>query len=216
VDVGGSIGAKPQGDEKGHASERASRDRVFKVIVAVAAACLIAFVVFVIARGPAKPTGPASTALASPPPPLLKVGTTAPPFSLPALAGGGSVALATFRGTPVIVNFFASWCPDCRQELTAMANVAHSSAGKVSVVGVDSNESSLAAASSLLTAAHAAYPVALDGDAKIATKYLVQALPVSYFLDAQGRVVGAALGPQSVTTLQRWVQRLEADGGTDR
>ena len=50
---------------------------------------------------------------------------------------------------------------------------------------------------------------ALDNDAEVATQYLVQALPVTYFLDAQGRVVGTALGPQTVAKLDRWVHRLE-------
>ena len=78
------------------------------------------------------------------------------------------------------------------------------------MVGVDSNETSdTAAAESLLAAAHATYPVALDARAEVATRYLVEALPVTYFVDARGRVVGAALGPQTVSSLQRWVSRLE-------
>jgi cytochrome c biogenesis protein CcmG/thiol:disulfide interchange protein DsbE len=185
---------------------------VFKWVAAVAAACLVGFVVFVIVRGPSAPAGPSSSALASPPPAVLKAGTTAPGFSLPALGGGHLVTLSAFRGTPVIVNFFASWCPDCRAELTAVATVARANAGKVNVVGVDSNESSVETASQLLSDAHATYPVGLDTDAKVATTYLVDALPVTYFVDADGRVVGAALGPQSTAALERWVHRLERPG----
>ena len=184
-------------------------DRVFKWVAAVAGAGLVGFVVFVIVRGPSQPTSPGSAALESSPPPTLKAGTTAPAFSLPALEGGNAVTLSAFRGTPVIVNFFASWCRDCQAELGAMATVAQQSAGHVAVVGVDSNESSDATATRLLTAAHATYPVALDNSATVATKYLIQALPVSYFVNAQGRVVGAVDGPQTVATLQRWVSRLE-------
>jgi thiol-disulfide isomerase/thioredoxin len=94
---------------------------VFKWVAAVAGAALVAFVVFVIVRGPSHPAGPGTAALESPPPPTLKAGTTAPAFSLPSLGGGDTVSLAAFRGTPIIVNFFASWCPDCRAELDAMA-----------------------------------------------------------------------------------------------
>ena len=211
VGIGGSLHARaePEGEEGRATTGRAPRDRVFKVVVAVGAACLIGFVVFVIVRGPSKPATPSSAALASPPPGTLKAGTLAPAFLLPALGGGDPVSLSSFRGTPVIVNFFASWCPDCREELTAVASVAGANSGKVHVVGVDSNESSDAAATKLLEEARAGYPVALDNDAKVATEYLVQALPVTYFLDAQGRVVGAALGPQTVTSLDRWVHRLE-------
>ena len=182
---------------------------MFKWVAAGAGAVLIAFVVFVIVRGPSQPAEPGTAALKVPPPPTLKPGTTAPAFSLPALSGSDAVSLAAFRGKPVIVNFFASWCPDCRAELGAMATVARSSAGHVAVVGVDSNESSNAAAVRLLTAAHATYPVGLDPNAKVATQYLINALPVTYFVNADGNVVGAALGPQTFASLEHWVARLE-------
>jgi cytochrome c biogenesis protein CcmG/thiol:disulfide interchange protein DsbE len=178
-------------------------------VTAVAAACLLGFVLYVILHGPSQPSTPSTSALRTPPPPVLKAGVAAPVFTLPALGGGDAVSLSAFRGTPVIVNFFASWCPDCRAELRAMATVARSSAGRVAVVGVDSNESSNTAAIGLLTAANATYPVGLDPNAKVATQYLINALPVSYFVNADGHVVGAALGPQTVASLQRWVARLE-------
>ncbi|MGO8824600.1 MAG: TlpA family protein disulfide reductase [Acidimicrobiales bacterium] len=189
-----------------------SPDRVFKWVAALAGLCLVGFVVFVILRGSPRPAGSGSSALESPPPPVLKAGTVAPGFTLPGLHGGNPVSLSAFRGRPVIVNFFASWCPDCRAELGAVATIARRTTGRVAVIGVDSNETSDATATSLLAAAGATYPVAVDAQAKVASRYLVQALPVSYFLSASGKVVGAALGPQSVASLQRWVARLGAAG----
>ena len=112
----------------------------------------------------------------------------------------------------MIVNFFASWCHDCRAELAAVARVASVTSGRLRVVGVDSNETSSAAARQLLAAAGATYPVAVDAQAKVASEYLVQALPVTYFLSASGQVVGTALGPQTVTSLERWASRLEGRG----
>ena len=193
-------------------SRKGSPDKVFKWIAAVAAACLIGFVVFVIVRGSPHPATIGSAALKAPPPPVLRTGTAAPVFSLPDLHSGNPVSLSAYRGRPVIVNFFASWCPDCRAELGAMAAIARTTTGRVAVIGVDSNETSDAAATGLLAAAGATYPVAVDAHATVASRYLVQALPVSYFLDASGRVVGAALGPQSVSSLQRWVARLGVRG----
>jgi cytochrome c biogenesis protein CcmG/thiol:disulfide interchange protein DsbE len=193
-------------------SRKAPTDRVFKWVALVAAACLVAFVAFVVVRGPSHPASVGSAALEAPPPSVLRAGTAAPTFSLPALHGGEPVSLSAFKGTPVILNFFASWCRDCQEELGAMATVARTTQGQVAVIGVDSNESSDAAAAKLLGAAHATYPVALDAHATVATQYLVSALPVSYFLDASGRVVGAALGPQTVASLQHWVTRLGVHG----
>jgi len=189
-----------------------SPDKVFKWIAALAAACLVGFVIFVIVRGSPHPATIGSAALKAAPPPVLRAGTAAPVFSLPDLNGGNPVSLSAYRGRPVVVNFFASWCPDCRAELGAMAAIARTTTGRVAVIGVDSNETSQAAATGLLASARATYPVAVDAHATVASKYLVQALPVSYFLNASGRVVGVALGPQSVASLQRWMVRLGVHG----
>jgi thiol-disulfide isomerase/thioredoxin len=189
-------------------TRRGAPDKVFKWVAAVAAACLVGFVIFVIVRGSPHRAPDGSSALEAPPPPVLKPGRVAPTFSLPDLHGGGSVSLSAFRGRPVIVNFFASWCPDCRAELGAIATVARAMAGRVAVIGVDSNETSDTAALRLLSAADATYPVGVDAQAKVATQYLIQALPVSYFVDADGKVAGSALGPQTVSSLESWVARL--------
>jgi thiol-disulfide isomerase/thioredoxin len=179
------------------------------VIALVGALCLIGFIVFVAVRAPAKsPRTLGVASLEAPPPAVLHAGTAAPPFSLPRLGGGAPVTLASLRGTPVIVNFFASWCPHCRSELAALGSVAAQSSGRVAVIGVDSNDGTGTTAQKLLVSAHATYPVGSDSSAQVASTYLLTALPVTYFLNADGQVVGSALGSQSVTSLQRWVARL--------
>jgi cytochrome c biogenesis protein CcmG/thiol:disulfide interchange protein DsbE len=61
-------------------------------------------------------------------------------FSLPALNGNGWVRLAHYRGKPVVVNFFASWCTECRAELPGFRQEATALRGKVIFIGVDSLE----------------------------------------------------------------------------
>ena len=78
----------------------------------------------------------------------------------------------------------------------------------MAVVGVDSNDLHPALASQALAAAGAAYPVAVDAQAQLAARYLLTALPVTYFLDAQGRVAGALTGPEGAAALTRWAARL--------
>ncbi len=185
-------------------------ERVFKLVAVVAGLGLLGFIVFVVVRGPSGSSRTLGTAaLEAAPPAALAKGTVAPAFSLPRLGGGAPVALSAFRGEPVIVNFFASWCPDCRSELAAIGSVARQASGRVGVVGVDSNDTSTAA-EQVLARAHADYPVGVDASAHVATEYLLTALPVTYFLDARGRVVGTAFGPQTARSLQRWVTRLTA------
>jgi cytochrome c biogenesis protein CcmG, thiol:disulfide interchange protein DsbE len=61
-------------------------------------------------------------------------------FSLPTLNGSGLVRLASYRGKPVVVNFFASWCTQCQAELPGFRQEAVALKGKVTFIGVDSLE----------------------------------------------------------------------------
>jgi cytochrome c biogenesis protein CcmG/thiol:disulfide interchange protein DsbE len=61
-------------------------------------------------------------------------------FDLPALSGGGRVRLVDFRGRPTVVNFFASWCTACDQELPGFSRLSSALKGRVNFVGVDSLE----------------------------------------------------------------------------
>jgi cytochrome c biogenesis protein CcmG, thiol:disulfide interchange protein DsbE len=61
-------------------------------------------------------------------------------FSLPALNGNGWVRLAHYRGKPVVVNFFASWCTECQAELPGFTQEARALNGTVAFIGVDSLE----------------------------------------------------------------------------
>ncbi len=190
--------------------KRRSSDRVFRVIAAIATLGLIAFVVVVVTSRATQ--HPPRTLLRLPPPPSLRLGTMAPDFSLTALRGGADVELSRLRGTPVVLNFFASWCPDCQAELSAFATFARTEDGRVQVMGVDTNDLNGSAAVRLLERAHAGYPVGVDPLAKVASRYLIEALPVTYFIDSEGRVAGVAFGQLTDADLNSWLKRLEPGG----
>ena len=142
--------------------------------------------------------------------PELAVGRVAPGFSLPSLRGGQKVSLAGFAGHPVVLNFFASWCQNCRAELSAFAKVSSASYGALRFVGVDTDDASPGRARSLLAAAGDNYPVGVDRNGDVATSlYLVEALPVTVFISANGRILGQAFGAQTVRSLTPWLRRLE-------
>lgn len=107
------------------AGVRTSRQRV--LIGVAGAVALAALAVGVVAASSGSSGGPGITDPAR--------------FDLPQLGGIGRVQLAAYRGTPVVVNLFASWCAPCREELPAMARVAKDSRGKVVFIGVDSVDS---------------------------------------------------------------------------
>jgi len=189
---------------------------VWKWLAALAALFLIGFIAYVATR----PHSQRSVAYPVTPPATLAIGSEAPAFVLPRLGGGPPVSLAGTRGQPTIVkqptivNFFASWCRNCQAELSAFAALSAQSAGRVAIIGVDSNDSNGSAAQTLLAGAKATYPVAVDGDANVATSYLLNALPVTYFLDSNGRVVHAAFGAQSLASLHHWAAVLTTKTAT--
>jgi thiol-disulfide isomerase/thioredoxin len=67
-------------------------------------------------------------------------------FVLPRLDGSGTVSLVSLRGRPVVANFFASWCPQCRTELPAFTQAARSLEGRVAFLEVNSLETGNGAA----------------------------------------------------------------------
>lgn len=156
-------------------------------------------------KAPAKPQSPFA-GLAR-----LPKGRPAATFSLPRLGGGSPVSLAAFRGKPVVLNFFASWCTDCRAELKAFGTVSGQVRSKVSFVGIDTTDSAPAhSIQALLASEGDHYPVGQDPNGTLASKYLVSGLPTTFFINAKGKVVGQAFGAQTVKSLHVWVHRLEA------
>jgi len=176
------------------------RELIWKWTAALAALFLVGFITYVATRSPSR----RPVAYPVTPPATLPIGSQAPDFVLPRLGGGAPVSLASTRGEPTIVNFFASWCQDCQAELSAFAALSAQLPGGVAIVGVDSNDANGPAAQALLAGAKATYPVAVDSAATVATSYRLNALPVTYFLDADGRVVHAAFGAQSLANLRHW------------
>lgn len=192
---------------------KSGRDRPLKVIAILSALALVGFIAFVVVNS--HTTGHSSTPATFPPtkPSSLAPGTYAPDFSLPRLGGGPEVTLDSTRGKPTILNFFASWCSHCRAELGAVAAVASADNGRVSVIGVDTSDPYTEAAERLLARAEATYPVGVDRSGQVASEYHLTGLPVTYFLDARGKIVGVAFGAQTTRSLDRWVRRLTASGG---
>jgi cytochrome c biogenesis protein CcmG, thiol:disulfide interchange protein DsbE len=123
--------------------------------------------------------------------PLL--GRQAPPMVITTFAGE-RVALADLRGQAVVVNFWASWCAPCRVEAPLMAQAAREQAGQVAYVGVNIMDTE-EGARRFITEYGIDYPNGLDPNNYWARQFGVSGVPATFFIDADGVIREAALGP---------------------
>jgi thiol-disulfide isomerase/thioredoxin len=133
-------------------------------------------------NGPASPT-PASSASDRPAAPDLR-GTD--PIT------GREVSLASFRGKPVVLNVWASWCTGCREEARDLARFARDHP-EAQLVGVDTQDNSSAARGfySLYGWTH---PSIADPNGSMAAKLALQGLPSTYFIDSKGQIASKIVG----------------------
>lgn len=111
-------------------------------------------------------------------------GYAAPDFTL-SLTTGETVSLSDFRGQPVVLNFWATWCPPCRAEIPFFQNASRHYNGQVAILGVNDGES-LSTVSPFVTEFGMTYPVLLDSDSEVTIRYRVSALPTTIFIDSDG------------------------------
>ncbi|MDA8392496.1 MAG: TlpA disulfide reductase family protein [Actinomycetota bacterium] len=136
-----------------------------------------------------------------------ETGQVAPVWSLPDLRNPSTaVALAQFKGHPVVVNFWASWCPPCRKEMPALEATARRLAGKVDFVGVDTNDKR-SAALSFAAKTGVSYPLVFDPRSKVGGNYGVYGLPTTFFVSAQGKLLGRQVGGMTEQRLAQLINQ---------
>jgi cytochrome c biogenesis protein CcmG/thiol:disulfide interchange protein DsbE len=142
--------------------------------------------------------------------PSPRAGFPAPDFTLNVLTGE-ALSLADLRGQVVIINLWASWCVPCRAEMPTLQEVyvANHSAG-LTVLGVNSTyQDNPADAANFVHELGLTFPIALDVDGVVSHRYLLRALPTTFFVDRTGIIRQVIVGgPMSAATLQSEVDAL--------
>jgi thiol-disulfide isomerase/thioredoxin len=170
----------------------AGRHKVVSGSVAVFAAAIIAVSL-------------ATSSSAAPPP-----APVAPGFTVAALGAPGKVSLSQYRGKPVIVNFWATWCDICVSETPLLASWYKQEHGKIALVGLDENDPSAKAALAFAHAKGVTYTLGFDPLMNVAGAYKIDALPQTYFLNAQHRIVEHVLGAMTTADLAEGVRLMDA------
>ena len=121
-------------------------------------------------------------------------------FDLPRL-DGGRVTLAGLAGRPVVVNFWASWCPPCREEAPLLVQLARQAQGDLAVVGVlyqDAPDN----ARKFVDEFGVPYPTLLDPDGRTAIDYGLTGIPETFFVDRAGVIRAHQVGALTQADLE--------------
>lgn len=136
-------------------------------------------------------------------------GKLAPPFSLQVMNKADIVDLSKLRGQVVVLNFWASWCLNCRAEHPVLSEVAKQYEGKaVSFYGVVYNDTPENAERWIVEMGGQPYPALLDPDSRTAIDYGLYGVPETFFISKSGRVAYKQIGPATPEILHKWIDQL--------
>ena len=136
------------------------------------------------------------------------VGKPAPNIAGPGI-NAGPQDLSRLAGKWVLVNFFASWCIPCRQEMPELNRfqAEHTSDGDAQVLGVEYDQRDLAAAPQFLRQYHVTFPAVNDPSADVS--YGISGIPETYLVDPAGTVVVKYFGPITSAEIDAQITKLE-------
>ncbi len=148
---------------------------------------------------------PGVTRAAKPAPPAT--GKTIQDFALHDI-NGKSLQLSSLRGKPVVINFWATWCVPCRDEMPLLNDYANQLKNKVILIAVNNDEDS-ALVRDYVTSLAIQFPVLLDPGGKINSLFYVQSYPNTFFIDSNGVLRAQHIGQMDEALLKRGLEAVD-------
>lgn len=129
-------------------------------------------------------------------------------------ADGNPHKLSDLKGKPVVLNFWASWCPPCKAEMPEFDETCKELAGKVEFMMVNLTDGATETVESARNFIHMmeySFPVYYDTDIDAASKYGITSIPTTFFIDADGNLVAHATGAIDKALLMRGIGMVYAE-----
>lgn len=142
----------------------------------------------------------------------IEIGKVAPDFELAKL-DGTKVKLSDLKGKKVILNFWATWCGPCQQEMPDMEAFYKEHKGNVEILAINYTPSEKGGGeekvSNFAKEKGITFPVLLDKNIDVTTAYKVITIPTSYFIDTKGVIQDKFIGPMTQKEMEKRIAKLK-------
>ncbi|PFK14924.1 TlpA family protein disulfide reductase [Bacillus cereus] len=142
----------------------------------------------------------------------IEIGKSAPDFELTKL-DGTNVKLSNLKGKKVILNFWATWCGPCQQEMPDMEAFYKEHKENVEILAINYTPSEKGGGeekvSNFIKEKGITFPVLLDKNIDVTTAYKVITIPTSYFIDTKGVIQDKFIGPMTQKEMEKRVAKLK-------
>jgi cytochrome c biogenesis protein CcmG/thiol:disulfide interchange protein DsbE len=185
---------------------RPSAGSIRNIVGTLAVAALIIGVVWFI-EGSESETSQAITLTASASGPAPRVDEPAPPFDLKTL-DGEVVSLSDYKGQPVWINFWASWCPPCRAENPDIEEMYQKYKDQGLVILSPAIGEDPSAVSGYVKRTGLTFTVGLDETTQLAANYRIVGIPTHFFIDREGILRVWRIGSMSTSTMEKNIETI--------
>lgn len=120
---------------------------------------------------------------------------------------GNEKNLSDYKGKPIILNFWATWCPPCQIEMPDIEKYYNDNKDKTTIIAVNltETEKSMEKTEEFLEKNGYTFPVVLDDKGLVVQKYLVRSIPTTYFIDGEGIIKKIYTGPVNEDQIKEYV-----------
>lgn len=174
----------------------------FKIMLIIISISLILGIIFLFAKG--LTNDKATTSKSG----FTRVGQQAPNFEFKSIINSEMITLSEHLGKPVVINFWASWCPPCREESELLEKTYKEFIGqKIQFIGINIQDTEIEA-KNYIAQYDITYPNGMDLDGRISIDYGIIGLPVTFFINEQGIVNTRWVGAISESQLNSNISKI--------